>query len=305
MPATEKVQARVEAARAVGERQLARAQRLRWAPAVLESLESEQRSGAGLLAGGLAYRLFFWLVSFGLVVAAAASFWVRADQRSMVSTAKDFGLSGVAAKSAASAVQSGSHSRWYLLAVGFVLMLYFGVGAVRALRVASFVAWRIKPTRMRHSLKASGTFTGIFVLALIAVMFTSWVRQRAALAGVVVTVMVIAVFAAMALLAFLLLPRAERTGWKELLPGAVVVGAGITGIHVFVVYYLADKLERSPKLYGALGASTVVLLGLYLMARVTVSAMFLNSTLEQRRGLSSDRGDEAEPLPTDALSSDG
>jgi uncharacterized BrkB/YihY/UPF0761 family membrane protein len=299
------MQARVDAARAVGERQLERAQRLRWTPAVLESVESEQRSGAGLLAGGLAYRLFFWLVSFGLVVAAAASFWVREDRRSMVDAARSFGLGGVAAQSATSAVQSGSHSRWYLLAVGLVLMIYFGVGAVRALRVASFVAWRVKPTRMRHSLKASGTFTGIFLLALIATILTSWVREHAALLGVVVTVMMIVVFAGVALIAFLLLPRAERTGWKELLPGAALVGAGVTGIHVFIVYYLSGKLERSPKLYGTLGASTVVLLGLYLMARVTVSGMFLNSTLEQRRGLSSDRGDEAEPEPVDALASDG
>lgn len=305
MQATEKVHARVDAARAVGERQLARAQRLPWTPAVLESFESEQRSGAGLLAGGLAYRLFFWLVSFGLVVAAAASFWVRADERSMVDTAKDFGLSGVAAKSAASAVQAGSHSRWYLLGVGLVLMIYFGVGAVRALRVASFIAWRLKPSRLRHSLKASGTFTGVFVLALAATTLTSWVREHTAVVGAVVTVMVIVVFAGMALLAFLLLPRAEHTGWKELVPGAALVGVGITGIHVFVVYYLSGKLERSPKLYGALGAATVVLLGLYLMARVTVSAMFLNSTLERRREHSSDRGDESEALPVDALSSDG
>lgn len=305
MQATDKVHSRVDAARAAGERHLARAQRLPWTPAVLESFESEQRSGAGLIAGGLAYRLFFWLVSFGLVVAATTSFWVRADQRSMVDTAKDFGLSGVAAKSAASAVRSGSHSRWYLLVAGLVLMIYFGIGAVRALRVTSFVAWRIKPIRMRHSLRASGTFTGVFVLALATTTLTSWVRQRAAFAGVVVTVMAAVVFAGMALLAFLLLPRADGIGWKELLPGAALVGAGITGIHVFIVYYLSGKLERSPNLYGTLGAATVVLLGLYLMARVTVSGMFLNSTLERRRGHSSDRGDEAEPLSTDALSGDG
>jgi uncharacterized BrkB/YihY/UPF0761 family membrane protein len=303
--AADRVHPHIEAARAAGERQLARAQRLRWAPAVIESLESEQRSGAGLLAGGLAYRLFFWLVSFGLVVAAVASFWVREDRRSMVDAAKDFGLSGVAAKSAASAVQDGSNSRWYLVAAGVVLITYFGIGGARALRVAAFVAWRIKPTRMRHSLRASGTFTGVFTLALVATTLTSWVRHHSEVVGVVVTVMITVVFAAIALMVFLLLPRAEGRGWVELLPGAALVGVGITGIHLFVVYYLAGKLERSPKLYGSLGASTVVLLGLYLMARVVVSGMFLNATLERRRTVSSDPGDDARPLPTDALAGDG
>ena len=46
-----------------------RARRLPWARLALRSFEREQRSGAGLLAGGLAYRLFFWLVSFGLITA--------------------------------------------------------------------------------------------------------------------------------------------------------------------------------------------------------------------------------------------
>ncbi len=35
-----------------------------------QALERERLSAAGLLAGGLAYRLFFWLVPLGLVLAA-------------------------------------------------------------------------------------------------------------------------------------------------------------------------------------------------------------------------------------------
>jgi uncharacterized BrkB/YihY/UPF0761 family membrane protein len=54
-------------------------------------------------------------------------------------------------------------------------------------------------------------------------------------------------------------------------------------LHLLVVYYLAAKLERAPELYGALGAATVFLLWLYLIARVIVSAAFLNATLWCRR----------------------
>jgi uncharacterized BrkB/YihY/UPF0761 family membrane protein len=288
-----------------GQRTVERAKRVRWAPAVIQSFESEQRSGAGLLSGGLAYRFFFWLVSFGLVVAAIASFWVRESQSSLVDAAKSFGLSGVAARSAAGAVSDGSHSRWYLLLAGLVFMTYFGTGAVRAMRVAAFVAWRIKPTRLRRPFRASAIFTGMFLAGLAATTLTSWVREHSPALGVLATIGVILVFMALALLAFHLLPRGEATGWRELLPGALLVGIGLMAIHVFVVYYLAGKLERSPKLYGALGASTVVLLGLYLMARVMVSAMFLNATLARRRSVSPDQGDEALPVPTEALSGDG
>jgi uncharacterized BrkB/YihY/UPF0761 family membrane protein len=256
-----------------------RAQTLPWARLAIRSFEREQRSGAGLLAGGLAYRLFFWLVSFGLITASVASFWVRSGEHSMVDAAKSFGLSGVAARSAASAVESGSNARWYLLVSGLVLVLYFGLGAVRAMRVAAFVAWQVKPSRVRKPVRASATFTGIFVIGLALTTFTSWVRHHTAAVGAVVTAGTLLAYAALALLVLDLLPKAEGRSWRSQLPGAVLIAVGLTAIHLFTVYYLSGKLERSPKLYGTLGAATVVLLGLYLVARVIVSALFLNATV--------------------------
>src|SRR4051794_25694365 len=142
-----------------------------------ESLATEQRSGAPLLAGGLAYRLFFWLVALGLLAAALLSFWVREDQRNAETTAKSFGLAGVAARSAASAVEDGSKARWYFLVSGLVLLVYFGMGAVRALRLAAFLAWRLEPDRLRGALKASLVFSGFLVGALIAGVGTAWIRE--------------------------------------------------------------------------------------------------------------------------------
>ena len=46
--------------------------------------------------------------------------------------------------------------------------------------------------------------------------------------------------------------------------------------------YLAPKLGRSSELYGALGAATVILLWLYLEARLFVGAAFLNACLWER-----------------------
>jgi uncharacterized BrkB/YihY/UPF0761 family membrane protein len=283
-PPTSRTRARIEAARALGERGYARAQKLPGAHHVLHSFEREQRSGAALLAGGLAYRFFFWLVAFGLVIAAVASFWVREDRGSMEDAAKSFGLSGVAARSAASAVSDGSNARWYLLVSGVLLLGYFGVGAVRALRVAAIIAWGLEPTRMRSPARASAMFTGLFVLALATTLATSWIRDHVGpLLGVLATAATVAVFLTLTIWAFMVLPRPADIDWQAMLPGAVLVAVGAGGIHLFTVYYLSGKLERSPQLYGTLGAATVVLLGLYLIARVIVSGMFFNATLQRRR----------------------
>jgi uncharacterized BrkB/YihY/UPF0761 family membrane protein len=281
--ASERARARVQAARALGERKFEQAQTFAWVRHGLRSFEHEQRSGASLLAGGLAYRFFFWLVSFGLVVAAAASFWVRSEgEGNLTDAAKSFGLSGIAARSAASAVHDGSRSRWYFLIAGVLLMIYFGTGGVRALRVTAIIAWRLDPTRMRHAFRASAIFTAVFALGLGITIFASWERHQSAGLGLAVTIGGIAAYVALSMLAFWALPHPRDIGWLALLPGALLVGAGVTAIHAFVVYYLSGKLERSPKLYGVLGASTVVLLALFLIARVIVSAMFLNATLERR-----------------------
>jgi uncharacterized BrkB/YihY/UPF0761 family membrane protein len=55
------------------------------------------------------------------------------------------------------------------------------------------------------------------------------------------------------------------------------------------VLYLVPKLGHSSELYGALGTATVILLWLYLLARLLVAAAFLNAALwDHRMGGGSD-----------------
>jgi membrane protein len=72
-------------------------------------------------------------------------------------------------------------------------------------------------------------------------------------------------------------------GWRDQLPGAVLVALGTQLIHLAVVLYLAPKIGRSSELYGTLGAATVLLLWLYLVARLIVAAAFLNAALWEYR----------------------
>lgn len=277
-----------EPARAAAERVAARAQEKSGIRLAINSLRSEQRSGAGLLAGGLAYRFFLWLVPFGLAVAAIASFWVRLDAAGLEDAAKRFGLGGVAAHSATAAIEEGSRARWYLLLAGLVLAAWAGVAAVRALRIAALIAWRLEPDRLRRPLRASATFAAVSVIGLAASVGASMARKNLGGFGLLITLADAVVYALLALFAFIHLPRPEGASWETMWPGALMVGCGATGVHVFLAYYLAGKLEKSPKLYGTLGASTVVLLVLFLLARLFVSAMYLNATLQRAQTTSPD-----------------
>jgi uncharacterized BrkB/YihY/UPF0761 family membrane protein len=63
----------------------------------------------------------------------------------------------------------------------------------------------------------------------------------------------------------------------------VLVGLGIQGLNLFTALYLAPKLGRSSQLYGSLGAATVILLWLYIIARLITLSAFPNATLWERR----------------------
>lgn len=250
---------------------------------MVEALETEQRSGGPLLAGGLAYRFFFWLVSFGLFAAALLSFWVRSSPGDVKTVAKSFGMAGVATDSATNAVNGGSHARWYFLISGTVLMLYFGIGAMRALHVSAVLAWRLEPTRLRRPVRSGVLLSLVLMVAILSSVCTEWVRHHAPGTGLLPIAAVGALIIAAVVIAFQVLPHGPIESWRSLLPGALEVGLGVVAIEAVVVYYLAARLERSSNLYGALGASTVVLLWLFLMSRLMVSGMFLNATLERRR----------------------
>lgn len=257
-------------------------ERVPGADLVAAALERERLAAAGLLAGGLAYRLFFWLVPLGLVLASVLSFWVDEDRVGLQDAARNFGISGAATQSAMKAIAEEHHARWYFLLAGIVLLVWFGIGVIRALNVAHAVAWSLRPEKLRRPLFAGLAFSGI-VIALIAVSAsTQLLREEYGVTGLWVTIALVVFYLAAVLWIMDKLPH-RSTSWRDLLPGALLVALGTEVIHLVVVLYLVPKLGHSSELYGALGSATVILLWLYLLARLLVAAAFLNAALWDRR----------------------
>lgn len=247
-----------------------------------EMLDRERRAAASLLAGGLAYRLFFWLVPLGLVLAATLGFWVAEGGGDLDDTAREFGITGVAASAAMSAIESEAHNRWYLLVSGAGLVAWFGIGVVRALHVTHNVAWGLAPQKLRRPLRAGLGFTGLALGALAFTAAAGWARERNEGAGLLLTLLLVAVYLGAIVWLMAKLPH-RAASWKELLPGAVLVAVGAQAMHLVVALYIAPKLARSSELYGALGGATTILLWLYLTARLWVAGTFLNAAFWERR----------------------
>jgi uncharacterized BrkB/YihY/UPF0761 family membrane protein len=252
------------------------------APLVREVVETEHDLGGGLIAGGVAFRIFLWLVPLGLVIAALLSFWVEHDEGGLEDASREFGVGAAAAAAASEALQSGDRNAALVLAFGLVTLAWFSLGAVRALVLAHALAWQLKPPRIRRPLRVIAIFNGLFVAYVATGAGAAWLREQLGAVSILGVVITLAASTTIALTAMWLLPR-RATSVRELLPGALLVAGGVQLIQIAVIFYFAPRLGRSEETYGALGAAATMLVWLYVISRLITGAAFLNSTLWLRR----------------------
>jgi uncharacterized BrkB/YihY/UPF0761 family membrane protein len=248
------------------------------APLVREVLETERELGGGLIAGGVAFRIFLWLVPFGLVVAALLSFWGEHDPAGLERASREFGVGAASAEAAAEALQAGDRNVALVLVFGLVALGWFTLGAVRALVLAHALAWQLKPQRIRRPLLVIGIFNGLFVLSALSSAGLAWLQEQLGASAILGSVIALAISTAIVLSAMWLLPR-RATSVRDLLPGALLVSVGAQLVNVAVVFYFAPRLGRSEETYGAFGAAATMLIWLYVISRLITVAAFLNSTL--------------------------
>ena len=161
---------------------------------------------------------------------------------------------------------------------GLVLLVWFGIGVVRALNVAHSVAWSLRPKSFVAPSSQVVAFSGIVTMLIVVSASTQYLREQYGGIGLWLTVSLFVFYLGAVLWIMDKLPH-RSASWRDLLPGAVLVALGTEVIHIVVVLYLVPKLGHSSELYGALGSATVILLWLYLIARLLVAAAFLNAAL--------------------------
>jgi uncharacterized BrkB/YihY/UPF0761 family membrane protein len=251
-------------------------------PLVREVLESERDMGGGLIAGGVAFRIFLWLVPFGLVMAAVLSFWSEQDPDGLESAARRLGVGAAAAEAASVALQIGDRNVFLVLVFGLVLLAWFTVGAVRALVLAHALAWQLQPPRIRRPLRAIAVFNGLFLVAFLLGAGEQWLKAQLGYSALLGFAFTLAVTTAIALYALWLLPH-RATDVRELLPGALLITVGHQLVQLAVIFYFAPRLGRSEETYGAFGTAATMLVWLYVLSRLITGGAFLNATLWGRR----------------------
>jgi uncharacterized BrkB/YihY/UPF0761 family membrane protein len=244
--------------------------------------ERDRRLAGNLLASALAYRLFLWLLPVLLVLVAALGFLRDANPDNPADAARKLGLGGYVASTVADASEQAQRSRWILVIVGLVALYSASTAGVKALRAVHALAWNLPTAKPRSMLASAAGFVGFALGAIVVTAAAGWLRDRSAGPGLLATVLIFLLYVGLWLMASLRLPHAECP-WTALLPGALLAGCGSQVLHLVSVYYLADKLQSSSELYGALGGAAAVLLWLFFIGRLIVASALLNATLWERR----------------------
>jgi uncharacterized BrkB/YihY/UPF0761 family membrane protein len=256
----------------------------------------DREIAGGVLGGGLAYRFFFWALSWSVLTVGGLGFASRSGN--VAAGVEEAGLSESVADTVSAAAQQAESGRWWLLVVGIWLVLWFSWGLLRALWLTHAAAWRIPPPTIAHGPRA---YLAVLVAPVVLVAGASgagWIRANVDTAsGAAVTVVASIAFGAAWWWVTWKLPSPD-VPWTAFVPGAILMGVGFTALHVFTVYYLSEKLANSSQLYGALGLAATMLFYLFLIGRGVIWAAELNAVVWDVRHPASTAG-AGEPSPVD------
>ena len=256
----------------------------------VEAFESDRARAGGLLAGGLAYRVFLWQIPLSLFLVSAFGLVIQLAEEEPSDLARRVGMTAALAGAISTAVSASDSARWWLLILGAFLTVWAGRGVYRGVRLVSELAWDARG-RPVSSLKASLLVTGLGLLLVALQLLLPKVTENLGVPGILRFILGLALASTISLWVLWLLPKGDAP-WTALVPGAVVFGVGMRALGLAAATYFAYRLDHSGDLYGSFGIAIVMMLYLFVVARVFVAAQFLNATLHRRRG---ERSDAAEP----------
>jgi uncharacterized BrkB/YihY/UPF0761 family membrane protein len=241
----------------------------------------DREIAGGVLGGGLAYRFFFWALSWSVLTAGSLGF--ASYSGNLSAAVEDAGLGESTADVVATTGQQAQSGRFWLLLVGVWLVLWFSWGLLRALWLTHAAAWRMRPPSISNGPRAYAVVLAAPLVIVAASAASGWVRANVdPSAGLVVTILVSSAFGAAWWWVSSKLPSPDLP-WTAFLPGAILMGAGFTALHVFTVYFLAEKLANSSQLYGALGLAATMLFYLFCIGRGVIWAAELNAVVWEAR----------------------
>ena len=253
--------------------------------------------GGDQLAAAFTLQAFLSIFPLVLVAIAVLGFVAAGSHTDVAGRlVGQLGLKGESAKMLTDAVQSAVSSRKAASIVGFLGLLWSGLGVVGALQHAYNGVWQV------HERGIKDKVFGMFWLAGAAVLFVGgaaattalrWLPGFLAPVGVLIS---FAVSLGLWLWTSRVLPN-TKLPWRRLLPGALLGAIGLEILKAVGAYYVPKAVASSSQLYGSLGIIFALLAWLLLFGRLVVYSAVLNVVLYEKDEGTVRAVVEAPPVP--------
>jgi uncharacterized BrkB/YihY/UPF0761 family membrane protein len=236
------------------------------------------------------------MVPYVFVVVTAFPFASDAANQDPTDLADKFGMAGLASTAIRSASNISFWHRLSLLVVGVFALVLASRSLVRVLRITHGLAWNARVPKMKKATRAAlGLILIVFGLLLFGAVTAD---LDLGLIGVIPAIVTAAAVIGLWLFVQWHLPHQPDVTWKELIPGALLVGVGTEALQLATVVYFSRSIETKSATYGAIGAALAILLWAYILGRIIVSGAMLNAVLweqNQRGTARRARGPAARP----------
>jgi uncharacterized BrkB/YihY/UPF0761 family membrane protein len=243
-------------------------------------VERDRQVAAMVLAGGIAYRIFFWLLSLALVIGGILGLF---DPNGVEDAVHRQGISVGLAGAISVAANAADGNSWWLLTLGGWLLFWTGYTAAKALVLTHATIWGVQARRLTSRLRASLCFNAGVLSFVAAMTGARWVRVHSSTGiGLVATLVVFLLPFGFWLIASRILPN-RAVDWLDLVPGALVFAIGEQVLNLFTAYFLGPKLTNATQLYGLAGIATTLLLWFYITGRLIIGAANLNASFSEQR----------------------
>jgi uncharacterized BrkB/YihY/UPF0761 family membrane protein len=245
--------------------------------------ERDTSVGGGVLAGAIAFRLFLLMVPYVYVFVVGLGVAADASGKSTQDLAQQAGVAGLIAKSMSDLQPGSAWGRIVALVVGLYFVFITARAAVKVLYAVNALVWGVPMRRVANLSRAAIGLVLVLTLGVALTQLTHWLRDRSFIGGFLATVLVVAIPAVILLVtADRFFPHPDDVGWRELIPGAVLVGVGIEALSILTVYWIAHLVASKTETYGAIGTALAILFWAYVLGRILTAGATLNATVWYR-----------------------
>jgi uncharacterized BrkB/YihY/UPF0761 family membrane protein len=256
--------------------------RSRTIDAAFVAAEHDTHVGGGVLAGAVAFRLFLLLVPLTFFLVYGIGLGASAVSESPHDLARQLGIGGLIAKAATTGAGQSDASRLAILVVAGLAMLLGAHAALKVIRVVHGLVWSVPVPKLRRSWRATGVFLLVVVVALTLSAAIGSLGGSTVLSKVATDMLFLGIAFGLWLFIAWYMPHPAGLQWTALVPGAALVAVGTAAMRLATVAWFTRSLSHKSATYGAIGGSLALLFWVYLVGRLIIGSVVLNSAMASR-----------------------